>query len=35
LSNDRRSNAVMQLSLASLSLLRPLRASVVSNSLLC
>ena len=35
LSNDRRSNAVMQLSLATLSLLRPLRASVVSNSLLC
>ena len=33
LSNFRRSNAVMQLSLANLALLRPLRASVAPNSL--
>ena len=33
LSNYRRSNAVMQLSLLNLALLRPLRASVTPNSL--
>ena len=33
LSNFRRSNAVMQLSLANLALLMPLRASVAPNSL--
>jgi hypothetical protein len=33
LSNFRRSNAVLKLSLASLALLRPLRASVSPNSL--
>jgi len=35
LTNLRRSNAVMQLSLASLALLRPLRAAFISNTLSC